>query len=387
MYPNFLRNSKRICLLRYAQGIRLLPEKKPDPQTTAACEEANFPVDIIRVVAVVLVILLHASIESYGNVMLDAFQGQVYWWTSTVYNSLARVCVPLFVMLSGFLLLQPLKVKEPIRVFLKKRFIRLGLAFAFWSVIYFAWRFFVLHEALSVNSVIQSVLTGSYYHFWFFYLIAGLYLITPILRVVVSFGERKILRYLIAVWFAGVAVVPLFQLITGFYVDTYLILIAGWLGYFVLGAYLQKIQLRKSILIGLIALGYAWTIYGSWVMAFPFHDVGQYYFFFDSLTINVVIASVAMFLLLSKVRPDWPGKNYPLAGRLVRAISQNSLPIYVFQLIILETLQKGYLGFKISLTEMNPIIEIPLITAVTLFVTLGLVLLMRQVPVLRRLIG
>jgi surface polysaccharide O-acyltransferase-like enzyme len=363
------------------------PNKLAEQEETAGRERVSLPVDLIRVVAVVLVILLHASIESYGGLMLDAFQGSVYWWTSTIYDSLARVCVPLFVMLSGFLLLQPQKVNEPIRVFLKKRLTRIGIAFAFWSAIYFAWRYFIYHEALTASSIIQGILTGPYYHFWFFYLIAGLYIITPVLRIIVSYGDRRILRYLIAVWFVGVAVVPLFPLFTGFSIDSFLVIIAGWTGYFLLGAYLQTTKLRKLILVGMIVLGYWFTIYGSWLMAFPLHSKNQYYYFLDSLTVNVIVASVAIFLLLSRFRSDWPGKNHPHAGWLVRSISENSLPIYVLQLIVLETLQNGFLGFKISLTVMNPMWEIPLLTVVTLFITLGLVLLMRQVPILKKMIG
>ena len=363
------------------------PETSVQPERTGNEESAGLPVDLIRVVAVVLVILLHASIESYTNVTLDAAQSQMYWWTTTIYDSLARICVPLFVMLSGFLLLQPIKVHEPIRVFLQKRFTRIGLAFGFWSVIYFAWSFYVHNQALSVTYVIQGLLTGPYYHFWYIYLIAGLYIITPILRVIIAYGDRKILKYIIAVWFVGVSVVPLFQLLTGFTVEPNLILVAGWIGYFVFGAYLQRVHMRTSLLVGLLALGIFWTVYGSWVMLAPLHYIGKYYFFFDSLTVNVVLASVAMFMILSKFRPDWPGRNHPRVGKVAHAISVNSLPIYLGHLIVMESLQLGFFGFKLSLTVMNPIIEIPVLTAVTFLITLGLVLVLRQVPVLKRLIG
>jgi surface polysaccharide O-acyltransferase-like enzyme len=236
-------------LLKAHAWISMSPEKNVDPERAGNGESTSLPVDLIRVVAVVLVILLHASIESYTNVMLDAAQSRMYWWTTTIFDSLARVCVPLFVMLSGFLLLQPIKVHEPIRVFLKKRFTRLGLAFGFWSAIYFAWSFYVHNQALSVTYVIQGLLTGPYYHFWYIYLIAGLYIITPILRVIITYGDRKILKYIIAVWFVGVSVVPLFQLLTGFTVEPNLILVAGWIGYFVFGAYLQRVHVRdrKSV--------------------------------------------------------------------------------------------------------------------------------------------
>jgi surface polysaccharide O-acyltransferase-like enzyme len=92
-------------------------------------------------------------------------------------------------------------------------------------------------------------------------------------------------------------------------------------------------------------------------------------------------------MILSKFKPDWPGSNHPHIGRVVHAISSNTLPIFLFHVIILESLQRGYFGFKLSLTIINPIIGVPLITIVTFFITFGLVLIMRKIPVLKKLIG
>jgi len=53
----------------------------------------------------------------------------------------------------------------------------------------------------------------------------------------------------------------------------------------------------------------------------------------------------------------------------------------------METLQRGYLGFQLSLTTINPIIGVPIITAATLFITLGIILVLKKIPVLKTLIG
>jgi hypothetical protein len=55
--------------------------------------------------------------------------------------------------------------------------------------------------------------------------------------------------------------------------------------------------------------------------------------------------------------------------------------------IIIESLQKGYFGFTISITTMNPVLEIPLITTVTFFVSFGIIYLLKKVPYARRLLG
>jgi hypothetical protein len=54
---------------------------------------------------------------------------------------------------------------------------------------------------------------------------------------------------------------------------------------------------------------------------------------------------------------------------------------------VLETLQKGYLGLKISVTNINPIIEIPLVTAVTFLVCLAIIVPLKKVPYVKRILG
>ncbi|MCW4016195.1 MAG: acyltransferase family protein [Candidatus Bathyarchaeota archaeon] len=362
-----------------------------DTENNETANDFALPVDLIRTCGIILVLLLHAANEYYTTIMASPLESALYWWTSTVYKSFTLPCVPLFIILSGALLLQPSKLNEPIRVFLKKRFNRIGLAFIFWSAVYLAWAFFVTQMPVTLSNIVEgsflSLFSGAYYHFWYLYLILGLYLITPILRAIVSCDSNKILKYLIGLWFIGVSVVPVIQLITGYSLNDTLFVMGGTIGYFILGVYLQRINVRPSIVYGLFFSSFLFTIVSTWLMHFHFYSIGQNYFFFDYLSVNVILSSVTMFLILSKFPADWPKNKHPIICRVVHAISKNTLPIYLFHLIIMETLQRGYLGFKLSLTTMNPIIGVPVITAVTLFVTLGLVLLMKKVPVLRTLIG
>ena len=361
-----------------------------EKESLEAGKRIAIPDDLIRTLAMVLVILLHASNET---LQLLPSGTTTYWWTAVVYKSLALSCVPLFVLLSGALLLQPAKLNEPIRVFLRKRLSRIGLAFAFWSVVYTAWSFYVHIPKIPVTlsnisgAALYDLFSGAYYQFWFIYLIVGLYLITPILRVIIAYGNLRVLRYLILLWFVGVAVVPIIQLASGYTLNSLVFVIGGWVGYFVLGSYLQRIKLRSAILYGLLIICFVWTLFGIWLMNYPFSGLQQNFFFFDYLTANVIIGSAALFMILLKFRPDWPGSNHKITSRIAQAISKNTLPIFLFHVIILESFERGFFGFTLSVTTLNPIIEIPLITALTLFVTLGLVLLMRKVPVLKKLIG
>jgi surface polysaccharide O-acyltransferase-like enzyme len=362
-----------------------------DTKVPSQNEGIALPVDLIRTVAIILVILLHAAIEPTPDINIMSPQGVQLWWTSNIYDSIARSAVPLFVMLTGALLLQPNKVDEPLRVFFKKRWNRIGIPVIFWGAILFIWDFLVRGQSLSVVSILQGIFAGPYVHFWYVYILIGLYLITPLLRVVVAHADWRIIRYFLLVWFIGTGIVPLVTLYANLSSQTIwfknnVFLLTGLIGYFILGAYVVKLRFRSSILyLGLI-LSTVWTILGTFFLV---GTLGESYsqFFLDASSFSVIIASVTMFLILAAIPNQTIEKRFPTGNKILKVISQNTLPIYLFHIIILETLQKGYLGFKISVTTINPIIEIPLVTAVTLLLCLSIIVPLKKLPFVKRIIG
>ena len=335
--------------------------------------------------AIVLVIILHAAIEPHP-IVTEITQAEVWrWWTINIYNSLARVCVPLFVMVSGALLLDSRK-NESLNVFFRKRVGRIALTFAFWSIAYFAWRFFINNEAVSYETIVEGFISGPYYHFWFFYMLVGLYLITPILRVVVANSNRKTLKYFIGIWFFGTAIVPLFSLQASISLENNLFVLVGWIGYYFLGEFLKTIKLRKTILYGLLFLGWSSTIIATYFITLYMGGINSY-FFYDYLSLNVILASIALFTLLYQI-PNRKFENISSRAKwLIGKLGQNTLPIYMLHVMILEVLQQGYFGFTISVTTMNPALEVPLITAITLFTCLGIVLVLKRIPFVEKIIG
>jgi surface polysaccharide O-acyltransferase-like enzyme len=362
-----------------------------EPELYPKNEGIALPVDLIRTVAIILVILLHAAIEPNPTVNFMSPQGVQLWWASDVYDSIARIAVPLFIMLTGALLLQPNKADEPLRVFFKKRWNRIGIPILFWGAAYFAWDFFVKGQALTLISVLQGVLAGPYVHFWYVYLLVGLYLITPLVRVVVAHADWRIIKYFLFIWFVGTGIIPLLTLYASISPQTVwfrqnVFVLTGMLGYFILGAYVAKLRLRTSILSLMLVLSSVWTIIYTYFLV---STMGEQYsqFFLDASSFSVIIASVALFLILAFVPNQTVENRFPHGNRVLKLISQNTLPIYLFHVMVLETLQKGYLGFKISVTTMNPIIEIPLVTVVTLLICLAIIVPLKKIPYVKRIIG
>lgn len=349
-------------------------------------ERSFVPDNLIRSLAITLVILLHAA-----NTILKAPSvPEAYWWIAVVYKSLALPCVPLFVMLSGALLLKRSKLREPIRVFLNKRFKRLGLAVIFWSAVYLTWSFYITQSPINLvnigEGILFSLFGGAYYHFWFIYLIVGIYLFTPILRVIIA-GHRKVIRYLCLLWFIGVAIMPLIEIATGHTLNPITFILSGWTGYFVLGSYLKRVKVRSILLYAFLVMSFGGTLFGTWLMNYPLNYLQLNNYFFDYLTVNIILGSCALFKILIKFHRDWPGKKHKTLGWIVRTLSKNTLPIFLFHIIIMESFDRGFFGFTLNYETLNPIIGIPIITVLTLFITLSLVLLMKKVPILKKIIG
>src|SRR3972149_2612677 len=84
----------------------------------------------------------------------------VNWFSTDIYAALGTFGVPLFVMLTGALLLNPNRENEPLKVFYKKRLDRIAMPFIFWTVIYFAWSFTVLGQPLTLMKIEKGLSGG-----------------------------------------------------------------------------------------------------------------------------------------------------------------------------------------------------------------------------------
>ena len=126
------------------------------------------------------------------------------------------------------------------------------------------------------------------------------------------------------------------------------------------------------------------------------------YFFQQYLSPTIILASVMLFLFLANVRapsvqnmpgqkdktdPDPAKSSHQKAAKLLSLISGSTLGIYLFHEMLLEALQKGYFGFAVNGNTINSIVGVPLMTVIVLFASLGVILALKKVPVLKKLVG
>jgi len=356
-----------------------LLNKQNDPST--------IPVDLIRVVAIISVILIHVT-----N-LLDNSAGPsvLRWWTIDIYQSLGRLGVPLFLMLTGILLLTPAKKDENITIFFKKRLSRIGLPFIFWSIIYFIWAYYVENQALTQDSIINGIFRGPYVTFWYIYMLLGLYFLTPLLRVIVTQFTDKHYKYFLGLWFSGFMLTPLIDIVSNGpnLVSECFFIIPLYVGYFVIGNYLVNVQIKRRILVALTLLGIALTAIGTSIMAL-YYKGGAIYFYQEYSSPTIILASLSLFVLLLSYKPkDKIQTQKPSwKQRLIHTISKNTLAIYFLHILIIYIL-KNYVFLGVALTgnAINSIINIPIIVALTLGICLIIIIPLKKIPGLKKLIG
>ena len=145
-------------------------------------------IDNLKVVAIIGVILTHVSnsmLHQYGNV------ADSWWWISLIIAGSVRYCVPVFLMISGVLLLDKIQL---FGTFIKKRFSRVLLPFLFWSsiylLVYLGWM--MVHNqqfftSETFDQLIFKLRYGAEYHLWYIYMLIGIYLFVPIISTFISF--------------------------------------------------------------------------------------------------------------------------------------------------------------------------------------------------------
>jgi len=351
----------------------------------------NIPIDLIRTIAIVAVILLHSTNDLTHTSVMGV--NEIYrWWTVNIYQSVGRLGVPLFVMLTGALLLSPSK-QEDLGTFFKKRFTRIGLPFIFWGAAYFVWTIYVENQLATAPSVagffVQGLLTGPYLHFWYLYMLVGLYLITPFLRLMMAKASSQLFKYFAALWFVGTALVPFVYLLTPYEVDANFFTVPAFLGYFVIGFYLLRVKVDRKLLVAMLASGVALSAVGTYIIAGTVGGRTQF-FFQEYVSPTTIVASIALFLLLinmkAPVEPNPEGKE-SVWQRFLHVVSENTLAIFFFHLMVLYVLQNGYLGFALNGNTVNSIVGIPLASVLTLLISLAVIVPLKKLPVIKRLIG
>lgn len=311
-----------------------------DSSTLTAGKSRVVWLDAVRLVAMFAVVCCHSTdpFNFYPGPEPDNIADIKLW--GAIYGAVLRPCVPLFVMLTGALLLP---VRGDTETFYRKRIGRVFWPFLLWSVIYnlFPWLtslvgcpptvildFFpysgedVMRQSLGVSVDYISHIPLNFsllaVHMWYIYLLIGLYLYLPIFSAWVERASRRAQGWFLAAW-GLTLLVPYYREFVDPYIwgacswnEFYMFYsFAGFNGYLLLGHYLRHTDwsAARTALIGvpLFAAGLAVTFFGFRRMtAMPDCTPEQLELFFYYCSPNVAAMTAAIFMAVKRVRITSP---------------------------------------------------------------------------------
>ena len=344
--------------------------------------------DAMRFLGVLGVVFVHTC----DMVMFSGTATATEWWVANLADPLGRWAVPVFVMLSGALLLHPSRTESAKR-FYRRRLARLGVPIVFWSAFYVL---FSIHYTgwgspawNAPNSVWKGILRGyPYIHLHFIFRLAGLYALTPMLRVYVRHAPRT-LRVSMVLLLLGLGVGN--WAVTAVLGSQTTAFSALWsfLAFYLLGEVLRGVQVSRRLCAwscaGFIVccLGISGAtglvVHPSYDTFRPFPSVDA--MFYDYLCpLRFMSAVFAWFVLASVFRAR---DSKSRAQRVAARLAPLTLGVYLVHPLFREILYKeGWL-----FARPNVWVGIPATFAVIAALSIAAAFVIRLIPGVRRIGG
>ena len=270
-------------------------------------------IDIIRIFAFVFIVFLHTLNRQFG---VDVWMGGY---------AIISIGVNLFIMISGYLLLD--KTEEAI-VFFKKRILNILPLFLVFNIIYIYFGKIPIMPVLKGKAISAS-------HFWYIYMILGLYLLTPWLQKVLKYAEKETL-FVVFLWFLCNILNPYLRYFNLAEIPFSNFPLTGFIGYYILGyfvkKYANKVKRTSFILIIVIyALGFLLSFLSTkYVLAVTGKRVSD---FFDKNSLGTFIMTLSFFVF-------WCKFNFSKRDRIIKIVADSTYFAFLVHLIVLHFIIK-----------------------------------------------
>jgi surface polysaccharide O-acyltransferase-like enzyme len=326
-----------------------------------------FWADLMRIIAISFVVLIHSFRLSYPSSFSD--------YLSLCLFVIAKAGVPLFIMLSGALLISK---QESIKLFFRKRIKRILIPWFFWTVVItLIGRWMYIHSPIDVVTQLKITFLGD---FTFLPMLFCLYLFIPSFRILVKHGSIDHFRYLVLIWFVGVCLLPYLRNTLAFplSVDNGLVSqTARYSGYLLLGWLLANLNLSKKVINKLLMIGLFITAITVWIVI----RNGQLDLIFLSYFSPFIVGmSTIVFLILLSIASSLSLTQTTI--NIVKQFSQASFGVFLIHTTVIYFVNKLE-----PWTFSNELAVNVTRWLITLLISFGLIIFLRKINFLNNLVS
>ena len=328
-------------------------------------------VDLLKSLAIVGVLLIHVSSGGYSAPL-----GSLDWTASLFWGSLLRGAVPIFLMVSGAIMLDP-GYSLDFRKLWGRKIPRIVAALLFWTFAYQVRALLVsgyITGAGLLQAVKNTILARYEPHLYYLFLILLVYALLPVTRLIVRHADEKTIFYLLALWTALGLVYPTLRdiwpvsLIQGTPTQYALTLSYTSVGYGILGWEIRKRARdpRKWAVAALI--GFLITFGGFTFLSLRAGTLVDLFIRGNNPCVALLGAGVCGWAFASF--GDKPAPRWALT------LSRASFCVYLVHMFFLY----GLRDLGLTATVGPCLLTIPLIAAVILALSLAVWLILSRIP-------
>lgn len=346
----------------------------------------NIALDALKAIAIICVLFIHASASGLSNLPL----GSRGWFYTAAWAVVSRFAVPVFLMVSGALLLNPEK-SLTIKKLFSKNLLRIIVALLLWATIYEAYGIYLQSMVQNdftlalVKAAIKNILTfDTHFHLYYLHITILVYLFLPITRLFTLHASRVQLKYALCLWFCLGILYPFLRkfyplnLITGIPTQFAINMTYSAIGYGLMGFYLHRYK------------PYNWIAYASlFIVGTCVVGTGVYYtsmraghfnpMFLEGMSPGVAIMAIGTFGgVVHFFERYTPTK---IIAVVITYLSASSFSVFlvhdVFNIYFREH------GFKLA--SWSPLIALPTLVGLNLILSLCVYEFLRRMPVLRKI--
>lgn len=312
----------------------------------------NLNIDLIRAVAVLSVISVHffMNINYYGQVFIGK---RMYIYT--LLRTLFMICVPLFLLLTGYLMNKKELTKKYYKGIIKVLAVYLIAAIA--CQIFKA---FYLHYDITVKSAILSILNfdGAQYG-WYIEMYIGLFMLIPFLNIMWNNIKTKKEKKWLIITLLILTVLPTLTNIfdwktSGFFLNNTIstnydkIVPAWWvniypLTYYFIGAYIKEYDIKMSKKKNLILFILCILIFGTYNFLRNYKSTFDYGIYSGWNGFENIISSTLIFIFLLHLDLS---KINKLVEKIIIIVSELSLGTYLISYIVDAYIYPKILGLE-----------------------------------------
>ena len=335
-------------------------------------------IELLRIIACFFVIVNHTNSQIFANTVPSPT-----WFVSLTYFFVSKIAVPLFVMISGYLLLD----REETYGKAYKRVACMLIVLTVFSLFYYIWLY--REERLltiGIRDFLEMLFTGQIVDsYWYLYMYIGLLGMLPFLQKLVKGMQQKDFHVFFLWSFVIYGIWPIlvhYASMFSWTEDFEMPLFTSYICMLFIGAYLKRYgkpsKKWKCISVAVVVVMLIFNVTATYCeYLFVTQHVSIYLFLDDRTLFPIVISAAAVFYLIKDMRLEgW-------LGNVITIIGSCTFGMYLLSDYLVESL---WYVFQNLCWYVHPFIAVIALEIVVFVVGFVVTCLLKKIPFLKALL-